>query len=108
MATGRDKLVAQFRGLVGERLARVSRALMTLEGGPDAEAGKQTLRELHGLKGEARMMGFADINGNRQDISGAPVNFSESSWVSGGAIVIGGTYFFDPQWFVAEFYKNFL
>ncbi len=62
MATGRDKLVAQFRGLVGERLARVSRALMTLEGGPDAEAGKQTLRELHGLKGEARMMGFADIN----------------------------------------------
>lgn len=46
------------------------------------------------------LVGFADINGNRQDISGAPVNFSESSWVSGGAIVIGGTYFFDPQWFV--------
>lgn len=62
MATGRERLVAQFRGLVTERLGRVNRALMNLEAGADLEAGKQTLRELHGLKGEARMMGFADIN----------------------------------------------
>ncbi len=62
MSSGREKLLVQFRELVTERLARVSRALMTLEAGPDVEAGKQTLRELHGLKGEARMMGFADVN----------------------------------------------
>jgi two-component system sensor histidine kinase and response regulator WspE len=62
VSSGREKLVAQFRGLVTERLARVSRALVALEAGADVEAGKQTLRELHGLKGEARMMGFADIN----------------------------------------------
>lgn len=62
MATGRERLVAQFRELVTERLGRVNRALMNLEAGADLEAGKQTLRELHGLKGEARMMGFADIN----------------------------------------------
>lgn len=62
MSGNREKLVAQFRELVGERLGRVTRALMSLEAGADVEAGKQTLRELHGLKGEARMMGFQDIN----------------------------------------------
>lgn len=58
----RERLLNQFRELVTERLARVNRALMNLEAGPDLEAGKQVLRELHGLKGEARMMGFAEIN----------------------------------------------
>lgn len=62
MSTGREKLLAQFRELVTERLARVSRSLVALEAGADVEAGKQTLRELHGLKGEARMMGFAEVN----------------------------------------------
>ncbi|MGV3624878.1 MAG: hybrid sensor histidine kinase/response regulator [Archangium sp.] len=62
MATGREKLLAQFRELVTERLARVGRSLVALEAGADVEAGKQTLRELHGLKGEARMMGFAEVN----------------------------------------------
>lgn len=29
------------------------------------------------------LVGFADINGDRQDISGAPQNFSSSDWVWG-------------------------
>lgn len=62
MSRNRERLLAQFRELVVERLSRISRALMTLEAGADEEAGKQVLRELHGLKGEARMMGFAEIN----------------------------------------------
>ena len=62
MSTSREKLLAQFRELVTERLARVSRSLMALEAGADVEAGKAALRELHGLKGEARMMGFAEVN----------------------------------------------
>ena len=62
MSSSREKLLAQFRELVTERLARVSRSLMALEAGADVEAGKATLRELHGLKGEARMMGFAEVN----------------------------------------------
>lgn len=62
MSSTRDKLLAQFRELVIERLAKVSRSLMSLEAAPDVEAGKATLRELHGLKGEARMMGFAEVN----------------------------------------------
>ena len=62
MATPREKLLQQFRELVLERLEKIGRYLMQLEGQPDLEAGKVALRELHGLKGEARMMGFADIN----------------------------------------------
>lgn len=62
MSSSREKLLAQFRELVTERLARVSKSLMALEAGADVEAGKAALRELHGLKGEARMMGFAEVN----------------------------------------------
>jgi two-component system sensor histidine kinase and response regulator WspE len=62
VSSARDKLLGQFRELVVERLEKIAKNLMKLEGGPDPEAGKQALRELHGLKGEARMMGFADIN----------------------------------------------
>lgn len=62
MSSGRERLLVQFRELVTERLGRINRALMTLEAGADDESGRQTLRELHGLKGEARMMGFAEVN----------------------------------------------
>ncbi|MDP3232120.1 MAG: Hpt domain-containing protein, partial [Myxococcales bacterium] len=62
MSSNREKLLAQFRELVVERLAKVNRSLMSLEVGADVEAGKASLRELHGLKGEARMMGFAEVN----------------------------------------------
>ncbi len=60
--SSRDRLLKQFRELVGERLGKITRSLMELEGGPSPEEGKSALRELHGLKGEARMMGFADVN----------------------------------------------
>ncbi len=46
------------------------------------------------------VIGFADINGNRTDISGTPQNFSNSDWVWGGAVQIGATYFLDSSWFV--------
>jgi two-component system chemotaxis sensor kinase CheA len=57
-----DRLLKQFRDLVTVRLERINRALMELESGANAEAGRGVLRELHGLKGEARMMGFDNIN----------------------------------------------
>ncbi|MBL8953877.1 MAG: response regulator [Myxococcaceae bacterium] len=62
MSSARDKLLGQFRELVIERLEKIGKNVMKLEGAPDPEAGKAALRELHGLKGEARMMGFADVN----------------------------------------------
>ncbi|MCE9667974.1 response regulator [Myxococcus stipitatus] len=57
-----ERLLRQFRDLVTVRLERINRALMELEVGANVEAGRGALRELHGLKGEARMMGFDDIN----------------------------------------------
>ncbi|MBX7102276.1 MAG: Hpt domain-containing protein, partial [Myxococcaceae bacterium] len=62
MSTSREKLLAQFRELVVERLEKIGKQVMKLEGARDVEAGRAALRELHGLKGEARMMGFQDVN----------------------------------------------
>lgn len=60
--SARERLLKQFRELVGMRLERINRQLMELEAGSNPEARRGVLRELHGLKGEARMMGFDDIN----------------------------------------------
>lgn len=46
------------------------------------------------------LVGFADINGTRTDISGSPQTFSSTQWFFGGAATIGGTYFLDRAWFL--------
>jgi opacity protein-like surface antigen len=46
------------------------------------------------------LIGFADINGATTDVSGKPTNFANSSWVIGGAVTLGATYFFNASWFV--------
>lgn len=46
------------------------------------------------------LIGFADINGDRTDVSGTPQNFSDTQWVFGGTAMLGGTYFFDKSWFM--------
>ncbi len=46
------------------------------------------------------VIGFADINGNRTDISGTAQNFSNSEWVWGAGATIGATYFLDSSWFI--------
>lgn len=51
------------------------------------------------------LIGFADIKGNRTDISGTPQNFSSSQWVVGGAITVGATYFIDASWFIDANYN---
>lgn len=45
-------------------------------------------------------IGFADINGVHNAITGKPVNFSNSLWMWGGGGQIGMTHYFTPQWFV--------
>jgi len=54
----------------------------------------RTRTEIDGL------VGFADINGVRQDISGPPQNFSSSEWVWGGAAIIGVTHFVSEKLFI--------
>lgn len=47
------------------------------------------------------LIGYADYNGMQgTDISGAPVNLSQSMWEWGGAGQLGLTYFIDPSWFL--------
>jgi hypothetical protein len=67
------------------------RSFVYLGAGPSLT---QVRTDLNGL------IGFADINGNRTNVSGAPLDFSSTSWVWGGAAMVGATYFLDPTWFV--------
>ena len=60
-------------------------------GGPTLS---QTRTRLNGL------VGFALVDGGIVDQSGAPQDFSSSSWLVGGAAVVGVTYFLTPTWFV--------
>ena len=46
------------------------------------------------------LVGFADIDGVHQEISGPPQNFSSSEWVLGGAITTGVTYFVSEALFL--------
>jgi opacity protein-like surface antigen len=60
-------------------------------GGPTLS---QTRTRLNGL------VGFALVDGGIEDQSGAPQDFSSSSWLVGGAATVGVTYFFTPTWFL--------
>ncbi|MFC6494888.1 outer membrane protein [Ancylobacter dichloromethanicus] len=62
-----------------------------------AGAGPTVSRVESNLDG---VIGFAEINGQHVDVTGAPSNFSSEEWVFGGAVTVGLTYFFTPQWFV--------
>src|SRR5690554_3843028 len=56
-------LIEKFRSVALERLERMNALLVNLERTPDdPEAVGEILREIHTLKGEAKMMGFADVN----------------------------------------------
>jgi len=54
----------------------------------------QTRTRLNGL------VGFALVDGGIVDQSGAPQDFSSSSWLFGGAVAVGVTYFLTPTWFL--------
>jgi len=53
-------------------------------------------------------VGFADINGNHNDITGSPINLSDSLWMWGGGAQIGAKHFFNPNWFLDFSYGYFV
>lgn len=56
-------LIEKFRAVALDRIERMNVLLVQLEQDPmDASATEEILREIHTLKGEAKMMGFADVN----------------------------------------------
>jgi two-component system chemotaxis sensor kinase CheA/two-component system sensor histidine kinase and response regulator WspE len=59
----RQKLLPRFRETTLDRVEKISEALLALErGGAPGELVEELARELHTLKGEARMMGFVGIS----------------------------------------------
>ncbi len=59
----RQKLLPRFREMTADRVEKISSALLQLERGTaSGEQREELARELHTLKGEARMMGFAAIS----------------------------------------------
>ena len=56
-------LIAKFRTVGAERLARLNNGLLALQADPgDTETATGLLREVHTIKGEARMLGFLELN----------------------------------------------
>jgi two-component system chemotaxis sensor kinase CheA len=59
----RQKLLPRFRETTADRVEKISAALLELERGKGtSELTEELARELHTLKGEARMMGFVGIS----------------------------------------------
>ena len=59
----RQKLLPRFRETTADRVEKISAALLELErDGARADLSEELARELHTLKGEARMMGFVGIS----------------------------------------------
>ncbi len=61
MSGRRQALIEKFRSLVAERLAKVTEGMATLGDALDDEALVVVERELHTLKGEAKLLGFTEI-----------------------------------------------
>ena len=62
MAELSDELLQQFRALALERLARIEAAWAKVLTGLDDGASRLLQREVHTLKGESRVVGYADVN----------------------------------------------
>ena len=54
----------------------------------------QTRSKLNGV------IGFAAIDGQHLNITGASADFASTQWALGGAATFGMTYFFDRSWFL--------
>lgn len=51
------------------------------------------------------LVGYATVNGQTQNVSGAPQNFSSAGWVMGAGITLGGTVFLSHDWFLDIAYR---
>jgi len=62
-SSSREHLMGMFRSLAMERVERLNNDFVQLERTPDdKELAETVMRDIHSLKGEARMMGLHDIN----------------------------------------------
>jgi two-component system chemotaxis sensor kinase CheA len=61
MAALPDRVLAKFRSISGERLARIEVAWMALIRGEERGQERTLLRDLHTLKGDSQMVGMRDV-----------------------------------------------
>ena len=81
-------LIDKFRSVALDRIERMNLAMVSLERDPqDAEASEEVLREIHTLKGEAKMMGFADINLVAHQTESLMMASQEADWTLTGETV---------------------
>ena len=75
------ELIDKFREVGLDRIEVMNEALLTLERAPaEAAAHEQLLREIHTLKGESKMLGFADVNLVAHQIESVMMLASERAW----------------------------
>ncbi len=58
----RQKLLPKFRETTADRVERISAALLSIERGGAPGVREDLARELHTLKGEARLMGYGGLS----------------------------------------------
>lgn len=63
MTSRRAALVGRFRASALDRVARIDRLLAGAIEAPDPSAVSEAMGELHTIKGESRMLGFATLSG---------------------------------------------
>ena len=74
-------LIEKFRAVGLDRVETMNLAMIALEHDPhDERAGEELLREIHTLKGEAKMMGFADVNLVAHQTEHLLILGSQSAW----------------------------
>lgn len=57
-----EGLIEKFRGVALDRVEKMNTLLVDIERAADDAVVEELQREIHTLKGEAKMMGFADVN----------------------------------------------
>lgn len=67
------------------------KAFFYLGGGPSLTQTEEKINNV---------VGYAFIGEKEVNISGAPISFSAEDWTIGYALTAGGTYFFNPSWFL--------
>jgi len=80
----RQKLLGKFREVSADRVEKISAGLLALERGQAGEAAAEIARELHTLKGEARMLGLgglAHVIHAAEDVLRATPSGPAGSWL---------------------------
>ena len=84
--SARARLVNKFRSITKDRVAKLNNAVVQLERTRDEAAAEEVARELHTLKGEAKLLGFVAISTVAHKLEELMMHARESGFAKGPAI----------------------